>query len=160
LNELPQEQEPRRLPLAFLVALVAIVFLVGILWFVSGRPAQVAPLAALPFGDAEQAYARRIRFSGIQMSRAKNFLGQEVTVIAGTIENVGNQDLLEMTFAVEFRDFEGQVVLREEIRFPDAKMPRIPSGGTRDFVLNFEKVPATWSQQYPQFPIRGLRLER
>lgn len=158
MNELPQEQEPRRFPLALLVGLIAVVFLLGFVGFFSSRPAELTAPASLPFSDSEQAYAKRIRFTGIQMSRAKNFLGHEVTVIAGTIENLGNQDIREMTFAVEFRDFPGQVVLREEVRYPDAKMPPIAAGRQRDFVFNFEKVPAAWSQQYPQFPISGLRL--
>ena len=159
MNELPHEQEARRIPLAFLAGIIAVVFLLGIAWLFLGQPAKVAGPAALPFGDAEQAYAKRIRFQNIQMSRAKNFLGHEVTVIAGTIENMGNQDIREMTFAVEFPGFSGEIVLREVVRFPDAKLPRIPAAGARDFVLNFENVPATWSQAYPAFPITGLLLE-
>jgi len=158
LNELSQEQ-PRQMPQAFLAGLVVMAILIGVAWFISSRPVKTVAPAALPFGATEQAYARRIRFTGIQMNRAKNFLGNEVTVIAGTIENLGNQDLKEMTFALEFRDFSGQVVLREEVRFPDAKLPRIPASGQRDFVLNFEAVPPSWSQQYPQFVITGLSLE-
>ncbi len=136
------------------------VILVGVVWLLSRQTTTSSSPAQLPFGDTEKAYARRIHFKDIQMGRAVNFLGHEVTVISGTIENVGNQDILEMTIAVEFRDFAGQVVLREEVRYPDTKMPRISASGQRDFVFNFEKVPATWSQQYPQFLVTGLRLER
>ncbi len=160
MNDLQQEQSTSRVPSAFLAGLLVMGVLIALVWLVSGKVTKQSGPAPLAFGEAEKAYAPRIVFKNIQMSRAENFLKQEVTVVGGTIENKGNMDVVQMTFAVEFRDFEGQVVLREEVRYPDSKLPRIPASGERDFVLNFEKVPTSWSQQYPQFVITGLALER
>lgn len=160
MSEPQQGQSSRRFTPAFLAGLAVMALLLGGVWFLSRTSGTPTALAPLPFGDSEKAYAARITFKNIQMSRATNFLGHEVTVISGTIENKGNQDVVQMSFAVEFRDFSGQVILREEVRYPDERMPRIPASGERDFVFNFENVPPSWSQQYPQFPITGLALER
>ena len=154
------EQESRGFPVAFAIGIVAVLLLLGGVWWFSSRQAPEAAPAALAFGDAEQAYARRIEFSRIQMSRAKNFLGHEVTVIAGIIDNLGNQDILEMTFRIEFRDFESQVVFKDDLRFPDKMAGPIGAGRTREFQFNFENIPPTWAQSYPQFHITGLRLQQ
>jgi len=45
----------------------------------------------LPMGSAEQAYASQIHFLEPKMSRAANFLNQEVTYVFCTVENGGNR---------------------------------------------------------------------
>ncbi len=159
MNDQPQENESRGFPVAFLFGLGAVVLVVIIVWYVANRPAQVVSIAALPFGETEKAYSQRIRFTDIQMSRAANFLGQEVTVIAGFIENMGTQTIQEMQFTLEFRDLSGQVVLREDVRLMGKKEPPLLGGRRRDFQFNFEKVPGTWNQQTPRFVVTGLVLQ-
>ncbi len=155
----PQENEGRGFPVAFLIGIGMVAVLLVAVWLMSGLQTKVEAPTKLPFGDAEQAYAKRIKFSKIQMSRATNFLGHEITVIAGVIENVGNQTLLEMEFEIEFRDFSDQVVLRETLRQFGKLGPPLEAGRDREFQLNFEKVPSSWNQQYPQFHITGLALQ-
>lgn len=153
------ENGGRGFPLAFLIGIAAVAILVALVyWFSTRQTPEVAP-AALPFTETEQAYARRIRFTDIQMSRATNFLGHEITVISGFLENMGNQTLREMTFRIEFRGFSGEVVYQDELRFPEKNMPPIEGGRRREFQFNFEKIPPTWSQTHPQFHITGLALE-
>lgn len=160
MNDEPQEKEGRGFSLALLLGVAAVAVLVGVVWLVSSRPAQVVAPIALPFGEVEQKYAQRIRFTDIQMSRATNFLGHQVTIISGYVENMGNQTIREMSFTLEFRDFSDQVVLREELRFPGKMEPAIEGGRRREFQFNFEKVPPSWNQQYPRFQIAGLHLEQ
>lgn len=160
VNDEPEEKEGRGFSIALLLGVAAVAVLVGVVWFVSSRPTQVVAPAPLPFGEAEKNYAQRIRFTDIQMSRATNFLGHQVTIISGYAENMGNQTIREMSFALEFRDFSDQVVLREELRFPGKMEPPIEGGRRREFQFNFEKVPASWNQQHPQFHITGLSLEQ
>lgn len=131
---------------------------VGLLW-VSGRQQQAVAPAPLPFTEPEKTYATRIHFTNIQMSRATNFLGHQITVIAGFMENAGTATVQEMEIAVEFRDFDGRVVLRDNVRFPGGREQPILGGRRRDFQFNFEKVPGSWNQQHPKFEITGLRLE-
>lgn len=160
VNDEPQEKEGRGFPIALLLGIAAVTVLVGVVWLVSSQPSQVVAPAPLPFGETEKEYARRIRFTDIQMSRATNFLGHQVTIISGYVENMGNQTIREMSFALEFRDFSEQVVLREEVRFPGKMESPIEGGRRREFQFNFEKVPAPWNQQYPRFQIAGLNLEQ
>src|ERR1017187_1558165 len=46
------------------------------------------------FGPAEQAYAPRLQIENIAMSKAENFLNQEVTSLTGEVVNSGERTLL------------------------------------------------------------------
>ena len=160
MSELPQENERRAVPPAFVLGLLVVALLLGGIWFASTlqkAPEAVKPLA---FGEAEQAYAKRVRFTDIEMGRAKNFLGHEVTIISGFVENMGNQTIREMSFRIEFLGFSQEVVMQEEIRFLGGQAPPLEGGRRRDFQFNFEKVPDAWSQSHPRFHITGLSLEQ
>lgn len=155
-----QENESRGFPAAFLIGIGVMLALLAVVWFVSSRGAKQAAPAKLPFGGSEQAYAQRIRWTDMQMSRAKNFLGHEVTFIAGFVENAGNQTILEMECVVELRDFSDQAIFRDTVRLFGKLGPPLGAGHRRDFQFNFESVPGAWNQQYPKFEITGLSLQR
>lgn len=154
-----QEKEGPGFPAAFLIGLSIVAVLLAAVWLISSREAKEAAPVPLAWGEPEKAYAPRIRFTEIQMSRAANFLGQEVTIIAGFVENVGNQTILEMECAVEFRDFSDQPVFRDTVRLFGKQVPPLDAGRRRDFQFNFEKVPGSWNQQHPRFHITGLSLQ-
>ena len=67
-------------------------------------------------GPSEQAYAPQIHFLEPKMSRAANFLNQEVTFIFGTVENGGNRKVKQIEITLEFHDPFNQVVLRDTQR--------------------------------------------
>ncbi len=157
-------EEKRELPWA-LVAGAGIVLLVlgGVLWFTSaGGSSGRGAAGKLPFGPAESAYAARIEFTGIKMSRAENMLNQEITFIYGVMVNKGTHSIRDIEVVVEFKDLMNQVVLRETMRPlgpPGTSFTPLGGGRSREFQLNLESVPADWNRQVPTFRVTGLVLE-
>ena len=155
------ESSKREMPVAFLAGVVIVAILVAgaLLWSkYASRAASVAP-PALPMGAPEQAYAGEIKFSNPRMSRATNFLNQEVTYIFGTVENDGTRTVGQIELSIDFHDVSGNVVLHDTQRvFPDFTQPLAP-GQTYDFQLNFEHIPDAWNIAYPAMHITGLDLK-
>ncbi len=153
--------ERRRFPLAFALGILLVAIIFGsfvVLTRHMRSPAQ-ASAVKLPFGTAEHAYAERIHFTGIQMARATNFLKQEFTYVAGTIQNDGVQNIGALQVAVEFHDDLNQVVLREtEVLIAPNSEP-LPAGQRRDFQITLEHIPAEWNHQYPSINVTGLILQ-
>lgn len=110
----------------------------------------------LPFGTAEQAYAPSLRIEDLAMSRAENFLNQEVTTLAGHITNSGNASIVNVEITVEFSDELGQVVLRESRALFTAQAAPFGSGDRRDFEVSFEHIPASWNIQKPAVRVSGI----
>ena len=92
----------------------------------------------LPFGAAEQAYAERIHFSDMHMSRSTNMIKQEFTYVTGTMSNDGVQTIRGMQVTVEFHDALNQVVLRDT-----------------QFVINPSADPPLNAGSAPHFQIRS-----
>lgn len=160
-GESSYSRERRRFPLAFALGILVVAIIFGgfvLLTRHMRSPAQ-ASAVKLPFGPAEQAYAERIHFTGLQMARATNFLKQEFTYVAGTISNDGVQNIGAMQVAVEFHDDLNQVILREtEVLIAPHSDP-LPAGQRRDFQITLEHIPAEWNHQYPSLNVTGLILQ-
>ncbi len=110
-------------------------------------------------GAAERAYAGQIHFQDQRMSRAANFLNQEVTFLFGTISNDGARAIREIEVSVEFRDQFNQVVLRDTRRLLGPRAAPVGARQRREYQVGFEHVPNDWNRQYPTFRIGGLLLE-
>jgi hypothetical protein len=120
------------------------------------RPSSTSREAHLPFNAAEQAYAPNLQIENLAMSRAENFLNQEVTTLSGNITNAGNLPLANAELTVEFSDELGQVVLRESRAvFASSTAPFAP-GAHRDFEISFEHIPASWNIQQPKVRVSGI----
>lgn len=153
-------EDKSRTPTAFLAGVAVILLLLGGVFLLtrgtrSGLPAP----QRLPMGAAEQEYAKQIRFHGFQMSRATNFLNQEVTFVFGTVTNGGARKIAEIEVTVEFRDLFSQVVLRDTRRVLGRRSAPLPAGQSREFQFSFDHVPADWNRQYPSIRVIGLSLE-
>ncbi|MCL6566133.1 MAG: DUF2393 domain-containing protein [Acidobacteriia bacterium] len=155
----PSQRRGFGLALLFGAGVVVLVVFVAYLLLVrfGNRPTQ--PLAPLPMGTTEQAYASQIEFSGVQMSRAENFLGQEVTYLFCVVTNRGARTVRQMEVAVEFRDAFQQVVLRDTRRVIGPRAAPLRPGASRELQLSWEHIPADWNHQYPSIRITGLLLE-
>ena len=154
--------ERRRFPVAFLAGIVVMLLLFGVFYALTRITSSHARATAvkLPFGVAEQAYAERIHFNDLQMSRSTNMLKQEFTYVNGTMSNDGTQNIRAMEVTVEFRDDLKQVVLREsEMVITPGADPPLNAGLRRDFQIMLEHVPADWNQEYPSIHVTGLALE-
>jgi|SRR5271154_4054465 len=167
------QPEPNRGPFPFaLAAGIAVVFvLVGALlwpsgmllnpWFHGDQPSGAkrhlsSSGAQLLFGPTEQAYVAQIHIENINMSRAENFLHQEVTTLGGEIVNTGNRTLQGVELTVEFSDELHQVVLRESRSVLDP--PPLAPGARREFEISLEHVPDSWNLQQPAITVTALRL--
>jgi hypothetical protein len=110
-------------------------------------------------GPAEQAYAQQIHFLEPKMSRAANFLNQEVTFVFGSVENGGDRKVKQIEITLEFHDPFNQVVLRDTQRLflPNAA-PMLP-GQQRDFQVGYEHISAQWNNGYPTIRVTGLSFK-
>jgi hypothetical protein len=154
-------EERSRLPIAFVAGLVIVTLLLGAAVLLSrySSPAGPQVLKPLPIGSAEQAYSSQIHFLEPKMSRAANFLNQEVTFVFGTLENGGNRRIKQIEITLEFHDPFNQVVLRDTQRlFSPGGTPLAP-GQQRDFQVGYEHVSAQWNNVYPSIRITGLDLK-
>ena len=154
-------EERSRLPVAFLVGIVIVALLVGaaVLYSRYSAPAETDLDKPLPMGPAEHAYAEQIHFLEPKMSRAANFLNQEVTFVFGTVENGGNRKVKQIEITLEFHDPFNQVVLRDVQRlFLPSATPMLP-GQQRDFQVGYEHLPAQWNNGYPSIRVTGLSFK-
>ncbi len=154
------QEEKSRLAATFLAGLAGIVLAVAAMLLLT-RNSKTAGTTAdrLPMGSAEQSYARKIRFLDLRMSRAANFLNQEVTFLFGSVSNEGTRSIQDIEVTVEFLDRFNRVVLRERQRLWSPRAGPLRPGEVRQFQLGFEHMPADWNHQYPSIRVTGLLLE-
>jgi hypothetical protein len=154
--------ERRRFPVAFLAGAIVMALLFGGFYMLTRILGSHGPAVAvkLPFGAAEQAYAERIHFSDLHMSRSTNMIKQEFTYVNGTMSNDGDRTIRAMEVTVEFHDAMKQVILRDSqyVIAPQGD-PYLNAGLSREFQVTLEHVPAEWNQEYPSIRITGLMLQ-
>jgi hypothetical protein len=160
-NRESDQDTQRRSPIVLITGAVALVLLIGVLYWLSRyapAPAQ-PPEIPLAMGPAETDYVQHIEFLEPQVARATNFLNQEATFVFGTVKNNGPRSIRQIEVTLEFHDVFKQVVLRDKERLfsPDA-IP-LDSYHMRDFQITYEKLPAQWDQGYPTVHITGLALQ-
>ena len=151
-------EERSRIPVTFIVGIVIVLLLVGgaVLWSRYAVPAANEEDKPIPMGAEELAYASQIHFLEPSMSRAANFLNQEVTYIFGTVENGGNRKVKQIEITLEFHDPFNQVVLRDKQRLFLPTTPPMLPGQQRDFQVPYEHVSAQWNNVYPTIRVTGI----
>jgi len=154
-------EERSRLPVAFLVGLVIVAALVGaaVLFSRYSSPSGSEPEKPLPMGPAEQAYAPQIHFLEPKMSRAANFLNQEVTYVFCTAENGGDRKIQQIEITLEFHDPFNQVVLRDKQRLFLPTAPPFLPGQQRDVQIPYEHISAQWNNVFPTIRVTGLQFK-
>jgi hypothetical protein len=155
------EDSDRRAPVVLLVGAVAMIVLIGVVYF-AGRYAPVTATPAeqpLPMGAPEQAYAPQIQFVDMKVARATNFLNQEATFVFGTTSNNGPRAIRQIEVTLEFHDVFQQVVLRDKQRLFSPTAAPLAANQTRDFQLTYDAMPAQWDQAPPSVKVTGLALE-
>ena len=101
--ESPEQLQPPRGPywIVWMGAATIAIALLVVLWPAAEKHSgSLARESHLPFGSAEQAYAPRIQIDGLALSRAENFLNQEVTSLAGRLTNTGDLPLSNVEITV------------------------------------------------------------
>ena len=156
------KEERSRLPVAFLVGIVIVAVLVSaaVLYSKYAAPAISEDDRPLVVGPVEQAYAPQIHFLEPKMSRAANFLNQEVTYLAGGVLNSGDRTLTGIEATIEFQDYMKQIALRETRPILFGVTAALPPGKTAHFEISFDHIPSSWNMQLPTVQVAGLQFAR
>jgi hypothetical protein len=161
--EIGGEQPPDRGPsrFALMVAAAAMVIVLAGFYLWPGRQSPLrggAPEVHPPFGPEERGYAPKVKIENLALSRAENFLNQEVTILAGELVNTGERTLREVELTVEFDDEMNQIALRESRLALHAGNPPLVPEERRAFNVSFEHIPSSWNMQQPAVHVTGLLL--
>jgi hypothetical protein len=161
--EIPDPLQPARgrFNFALILAAAALLIILAALYFGPGRqspPDAARQLQHFAFGPAEKEYASKLRFESASLSRAENFLHQEITTLSGEVVNGGQQPIRGIAVTVEFFDDMNQIALREtrSILAPGAA-PLAP-GERRAFEISFEHISSFWNMQQPLIRVAGLQF--
>jgi hypothetical protein len=156
-GEQPTERGPSRFALMVATAAVLIVLAAFYLWPGRQSPSRGgAQEIHPPFGPEERAYASQIKIENVALSRAENFLNQEVTILTGELVNTGERTPHEVELTVEFYDDMNQIALRESRLALYSSNPPLSPGERRAFNVSFEHIPGQWNMQQPAVRVTGL----
>lgn len=158
-----QDNKRRTSPVTVIVGAIAILAVAATLWFhfhpLENRNAPPATgTAELKMSPAEQEYVKRIEVGDIDLSRAENFLRQEVTTVSGEVHNSGTEPVSALRLTTEFFDELNQVVLRETRSVLGTPEVALAPGERRTFEISFEHIPDSWNMQRPVVRVSYLRL--
>jgi hypothetical protein len=157
--ETPDQAQPKSGPpwIVWMGAATIAIALAVLMWPGAERhSASSTRESHLPFGPPEQAYAPNLQIENLALSRAENFLNQQVTTLAGSLTNAGNRPLSNVELTVEFSDQLGQIVLRETRAVFAPQTPALAPGEHRDFEVSFEHIPSSWNIQQPLVRVSGI----
>lgn len=140
-------------------AIVLVLIFAAIFWSQKGsRNGNHTEGSGANFGTAEQAYAGELQIENLDLSRAENFLHQEVTSLSAEVVNSGNRSLTVIELKLEFFDDLRQVVLRERRTVVSPPASPLAPKERRSFEISFEHLPTSWNMQMPTVQIAGLQF--
>ena len=145
----------------FVILAVSLVFLLlaFFLWRASTKRDQPAATASQDaLGPDERAYTSKVGVDHIEISRAENFLQQEVTTISGEISNGGNRALASVELTIEFYDDLNQIAQRETRSLFGSPGPPIPPGDHREFEVSFEHISSSWNMRQPVIKVTAVQF--
>jgi hypothetical protein len=163
--ENPEIPESKRKvsPLTIGMGVVVAAAILLSLWFLfeplqNRNSSSVRGTIVLNMTPSEQEYAKRIQVGKIQMSRAENFLHQEVTTMGGELYNGGSEPVLSLTLTTEFSDDMNQIVLRETRKVLGSPAAAMAPGERRAFEISFDHIPPSWNMQSPVVRVSHVQL--
>lgn len=159
--EKPEKEETRAWMTASIGVVVALAMGLS-LWVLLRVPGQKPLLfqgtVGLKMTPTEQAYLKNIRVEKIVLSRAENFLHQEVTTLSGEVVNDGPTKIAMLSLTVEFADSMDQIAMRETRSVLGAPQAALAPGERRPIEVSFDHVPAAWNMQQPFVRATYLQL--
>lgn len=163
LQNQPDPGHRKPLPLNILLGALVVVAIALSFWFAfkapRGSSSRLAPAnVSVPMSQAEQAYTKSIQIENIRLSRAENFIHQEVTIVNADAVNAGPQSVAALAVTVEFFDDLHQVVLRETRSVFGSPAAAMAPGQRRSFAISFDRVPSSWNLQQPSVQVVYLQL--
>jgi hypothetical protein len=142
------------------LAVIIVFLLLGLfLWRASTKTVQPAAIGSQDaLGPDERAYTSKVGVDHVEMSRAENFLHQEVTTISGEITNGGDRSLASVELTIEFYDDLNQIAQRETRSLFGPPGPPIPPGDHREFEVSFEHISTSWNMRQPIIKVTKVQF--
>jgi hypothetical protein len=142
------------------LAVTVVILLLGFfLWRASTKKVQPAASGSQDAqGPDERAYMSKVGVDHVEISRAENFLHQEVTTISGEISNGGNRSLASVELTIEFYDDLNQIAQRETRSLFGPPGPPIPPGDHREFEVSFEHISSSWNMRQPVIKVMTVEF--
>jgi hypothetical protein len=137
---------------------IAFLLLAFFLWRASTKNVQSGAGSQDAVGPDERAYTSNVGVDHVALSRAENFLHQEVTTISGQISNGGNRPLASVELTIEFYDDLNQIAQRETRSLIGTPGPPIPPGDHREFEVSFEHISSSWNMRQPAIKVTKVQL--
>ena len=140
---------------------VSIIFLLlaFFLWRASTKNVQPGGTGSRDaMGTDERAYTSNVGVDHVEVSRAENFLHQEVTTFSGELSNGGNRTLASVELTIEFYDDLNQIAQRETRSLIGTPGPPIPPGDHREFEVSFEHISSSWNMRQPAIKVTKVQL--
>ncbi|HUL34831.1 MAG TPA: hypothetical protein VL128_13185 [Candidatus Eisenbacteria bacterium] len=122
------------------------------------RPPAVQINIPAPMNVDETSYAKNVRFENVAMSRAENFLHQEVTILRAEAVNGGTRPLQRIVVTVEFSNDAHEVIFRESRAVLGNPPAVLSPGQRRSFEISFDGVPPSWNMQRPAVEVTYLEF--
>jgi hypothetical protein len=164
-NPEPLQSKPKTS--AFTIAMSAVVLLAVLVSFYflfaplgNRRATSLKETVAVKMSPAEEEYTKKIAVENIEMSRAENFLHQEVTTLSAELYNSGSEPVSAVVLTSEFFDTMNQIVLRETHQVLANPGASLAPGQRKPIELSFEHVPDTWNRQAPAVHVSHLQFTR
>ena len=159
----PQEKQSRPV-LTFVIAAAVVTAMSLSAWVLFHDSAQNrnsfnGATIKVNMSQTERDYLSKLFVKEIKLSRAENFLHQEVTILTGTIMNSGAQTITELDLTIQFSDQMDQVALRETRGVLGTPPVPIGPGQERTFEISFDHVPPTWNMQQPTLRVANITLK-
>jgi hypothetical protein len=151
--------------LPWIVAVIAILFVVGIAFLVGSRREARTTSGIDP-------YAAHLAIGNVQISQANNFAGDQLTYVDGTILNRGDKTVTSIAVRVLFANDDGEPPQTKRVPLtlirtrqpyvdiePVSAAPLKP-GASQEFRLIFDDVSPLWNQQIPKVEVANVTLYR
>ncbi len=151
----PESRRSGRWLMAAVAALAVAVLAVG--WYSLRRTPPPRPPATGVLDPADRLCLNGLAFEDLELSRAENFLHQEVTFVSGRIVNHSDCVFADLAVEVTFRDRDGRPVLQQVRSVLGVSPVPLQPGEARRFELGFENVPESWNVQVPDLRVVSLK---
>ena len=105
------------------------------------------------------AYLSQIELTDFHMSHADNMIGSNLIYLDGKVANQGAKTVRRLRVRLYFYDTLNQLALREEQDIVREGSPPLAPREARDFQLRFDRLPASWNYQPPQFLLVAIEFQ-
>jgi hypothetical protein len=141
------------------------VYILGILLVLGGSLfvyyVEFAPkssVAEAPLTPEAKAYVGNLKLDNVNMKATKDYFGQMVVEIQGTIANAGDRTLDSVEIYCVFLDPYGQMALRQRLPIVSPAMGGLKPGESKPFRLPFDQLPDSWDQKMPRMVIASVKF--